>query len=308
MVFAGTPEFALPALDALADAGYSIRAVYTQPDRPAGRGQALKPSPVKERALTLGIPVEQPLSLKDPETVIKFKSWAPEVLVVVAYGLILPRAILDVPAFGCLNIHGSILPRWRGAAPIQRAVLAGDSESGVAIMRMEAGLDTGPVFLERVIAIGARETAGDLHDRLATLGAEALIEVLGALPGIQPTPQPTEGVTYAHKIAKAEARIDWAKAAVVLDREIRAFNPWPISETVWDGTQLRIWQAALDPRAADAAPGTVVAVDAESFTVATSEGRLVLERVQLAGRKAMPAADFLRAHRLVPGTRLGGQS
>lgn len=309
VVFAGTPEFAVSALDALAASPHSIRAVYTQPDRPAGRGQAVQVSAVKARAIELEIPVEQPISFKEDQAIVKFKSYAPDVLVVVAYGLILPTAVLSVPTFGCLNIHASLLPRWRGAAPIQRAIMAGDEQTGVAIMKMEAGLDTGPVYLQREVVIGREETAGALHDRLARLGAEALIDVLAVIAN-NPTPvaQPEAGVTYARKIVKSEAQIDWRKSALQLDREVRAFNPWPVSETLWDGKQLRIWAAQPQPASGlSAEPGSVVGADASGIDVATGDGVLHITRLQLAGRKPVSAAEFLNAHRIV-GARLGSHS
>ena len=234
IVFAGTPEFAVPALAALHDAGHTIVAVYTQPDRPAGRGRELATSPVKRRALELGLARRAAAHAQDRRRAgSACAALAPDVMVVVAYGLLLPQAILDIPRLGCLNIHASLLPRWRGAAPIQRAVLAGDAMTGISIMLMDAGLDTGPELLRREVAIGARETAGELHDRLAPLGAAAIVEaVAGWASGqLQPRPQPDAGMTYAAKIRKEESRIDWAQPAVVIDRQVRAFNPWPVAET-----------------------------------------------------------------------------
>ncbi len=306
IAFAGTPAFAVPALEALLRSPHSVVAVYTQPDRPAGRGRQLQASPVKECALRHGIPVEQPLTLRDGNSCDRLASYRVDLLVVVAYGLILPPAVLDTPRLGCLNIHASLLPRWRGAAPIQRALLAGDARTGVGIMRMEAGLDTGPVFIERAVDIAPRETAGSLHDKLAALGAEALMETLGGLIAgtLQARPQPEAGITYARKITKEEAVIDWSRPAADIDRQVRAFNPVPGAETAWRGQQLKIWDAEPAGPCGDAVPGTVVAADAGGIVVATGAGSLKLARLQLAGRKATTAADFLNAHRMA-GEHLG---
>jgi methionyl-tRNA formyltransferase len=300
ILFAGTPAFSVPALDALVRSRHHVVGVYTQPDRPAGRGRQLGTSPVKDFALLHRIPVEQPLTLREPSAQARLREFHADVMVVVAYGLILPPEVLATPRFGCLNIHASLLPRWRGAAPIQRALLAGDEQTGVDIMQMEAGLDTGPVLVERAIAIGPRDTAGSLHDRLALLGAEALLEALEAMVAgaIEPRAQAASGATYARKILKPEATIDWSRPAIEIDRQVRAFNPVPIAETTWKGTQLRILEAepvAIDP----GRPGTVVAADAEGIVVATGAGGLKVRRLQLAGRNAMGVADFLHAHRIV---------
>ena len=243
LIFAGTPEFAAQALQAIVVAGHDVALVLTQPDRPAGRGMTLQPSAVKKVALEHGIEVFQPLTLKDTEAQAKIAAIGAEVMVVAAYGLILPQAVLDMPRFGCINIHGSLLPRWRGAAPIQRALLAGDTKTGVCIMQMEAGLDTGPVLLRGAFAIEATDTTATLHDRLAGLGARLIVEALGKLP-LPTEPQPTEGITYAHKIEKAEALIDWTKSAAELDRHIRAFNPFPGAQAVLGGQTVKFWQAA----------------------------------------------------------------
>ncbi|HEY4442929.1 MAG TPA: methionyl-tRNA formyltransferase [Steroidobacteraceae bacterium] len=309
--FAGTPEFAVPALGVLAQA-HRICAVFTQPDRPAGRGQSLHASPVKTLATLLGLPVHQPPSFKSPETLEFLRSLELDALVVVAYGLILPPAALQCPKLGCINIHASLLPRWRGAAPIQRAVLAGDSKTGVTIMRMDAGLDTGPMLAAREIDIGADDTAKTLHDRLARLGAELIGETLGALRQgrVSELPQPSEGVTYAEKISKAEALIDWRQDALQISRRVRAFNPWPIAETRLDGTQLRIWDAqTLDSRAAPAnpaftaaaptgEPGSVLSATHAGIDVACGRGVLRILRLQLAGRKPLVPVEFLKAQRL----------
>jgi methionyl-tRNA formyltransferase len=308
IVFAGTPEFAVPPLDALHGAGHELAAVYTQPDRPAGRGQALTASPVKRRALELGLTVEQPVSFKSPEALDRLRAFGADLMVVVAYGLILPQAVLDAPRLGCWNIHASLLPRWRGAAPIQRAILAGDASTGITIMQMEAGLDTGPMLLVRETPIGPREHGGALHDRLSVLGAEAIVAAINEWQagGLSPRPQPAEGATYAAKIRKEEARIDWTQPAVAIDAHVRAFNPWPVAETTWDGKQLRIWQAEPEPAAAQigAVPGTVLESAGGRIVVATGTGALRLCQVQVAGRRAMSAAEFLNANTLA-GARLG---
>jgi len=310
IVFAGTPEFSVPALQALHDAGHSIVAVYTQPDRPAGRGREVASSAVKQRALALGVPVEQPPTLKSPDAQQRLAAYAPDLMAVVAYGLILPQAVLDIPRLGCLNIHGSLLPRWRGAAPIQRAVLAGDERTGISIMLMDAGLDTGPELLRRELTIGPHETGGELHDRLAPLGAQAIVEaVQGWAAGtLRAMPQPAAGATYAVKIRKDEARIDWTRTADEIDRQVRAFNPWPVAETRLGGEQVRIWEAcpvtaenAAEPHAA---PGTVLRAPAGRLVVATGGGLLELLTVQFPGRKPLKARDILNS-RPLGGERFG---
>ena len=300
LAFAGTPAFAVPALEALLAAGHCVAAAYTQPDRPAGRGQRLHISPVKECAQRHGITVKQPATLRAAAAVQELAALRVDAMIVVAYGLILPKEILDSPRWGCLNIHGSLLPRWRGAAPIQRAIMAGDTQTGVSIMRMDEGLDTGPVLSEVATSIGSRETAAELHDRLAMLGARALVDALPCYVAgeLQPRRQATEGVTYAAKLRKDEARIDWRRGTRELDALIRAFNPWPVAETQWRQQQLRIWQATPTTNPACAAPGAIVSATPSGIVVATGDGALNLQRVQLAGRKAMSAADFVNAHRL----------
>lgn len=306
IVFAGTPEFAVPALETLLAGPHRVVAVYTQPDRPAGRGRQIAASPVKACAVAANVAIEQPLNFKDAQTVERLAAYRPDLLVVVAYGLILPRAVLDVPRLGCLNIHASLLPRWRGAAPIQRAILAGDSETGVDIMRMEAGLDTGPILLEARTPIAVRDTGASLHDRLARLGAELLPPAITGLASgqIQARPQPEAGVTYAHKVQKEEARLDWRKSALELERQIRAFNAWPIADTLLDGEQLRVWEADLLATPAAALPGTILNTSVAGIDVATGAGVLRLTRVQAAGRKAVTGAEFVRA-RPVLGKVLG---
>jgi methionyl-tRNA formyltransferase len=303
IVFAGTPVFSVPALDALHEAGHDIVAVYTQPDRPAGRGRELKGSPVKQRAISLGIPVEQPTSLKAAEAQERLGATAPDLMVVVAYGLILPQAVLDLPRLGCLNIHASLLPRWRGAAPIQRAVLAGDTRSGISIMVMDAGLDTGPELLRREVDIGPRDTGGDLHDRLAPVGAQAILAaVAGWMSGqLHPRPQDEAGATYAAKIRKDEARIDWSLPALEIDRQVRAFNPWPVAETRLGAEQVRVWQAQpvdLGAGSAPGAPGAVVPGPANRLFVATGAGVLELLTLQFPGRKPLPAYEILKSRPL----------
>lgn len=298
IAFAGTPEFALAALEALAGTAHCVCGVWTQPDRPAGRGRGLTASPVKRRALELGLPVHQPASLKQATAQQHIKDAAPDVMVVVAYGLILPPAVLALPRLGCLNIHASLLPRWRGAAPIQRAILAGDRETGVSIMQMDAGLDTGDVLLERATPIGADENAGALHDRLAKLGAHALLEVLARLPDLKRVPQKSTGATYAGKLTKEEARLDWSRSAVELGRAVRAYNPWPVAHTLCQGKPLRVWRVAVGGSATGAVPGTVLEAGRHGIDVATGDGVLRLLEVQPAGGKVIAAADFANGRRL----------
>ncbi|QDX82142.1 methionyl-tRNA formyltransferase [Denitratisoma sp. DHT3] len=301
VVFAGTPEFAAWALEAIIAAGFEVSLVLTQPDRPAGRGQKLQASAVKQTALAHGLPVYQPERLKDAASHAPIRAAAGDVMVVAAYGLILPQAVLDIPARGCINIHASLLPRWRGAAPIQRAIEAGDAETGVAIMQMEAGLDTGPVLLTESLPIDAADTAASLHDKLAAQGARLIVEALRRLPTLTPVPQPEAGVTYAHKIEKAEGRLDWTRSAVELGRRIRAFNPFPGAVAQYGDTPIKIWNAV--PAAGAAAPGTILQADAASLIVACGEGALALTELQKPGGKRLTAADFLRSFPLRAGDR-----
>jgi methionyl-tRNA formyltransferase len=303
LAFAGTPPFAARALTALHAAGHEISLVLTQPDRPAGRGLRPKPSAVAELASALGLTIAKPESLKSPEAHALIGETAPEVMVVAAYGLILPKSVLAIPSKGCLNIHASLLPRWRGAAPIQRAILAGDAETGVAIMRMEPGLDTGPVLLERRLPILPTDTAGTLTEKLADEGGHAIVEALRRLDVLVPRPQPVEGVTYAAKIDKSEAAIDWRLDATQLDRRIRAFNPFPGAETSVDGEPLKIWEA--QPVEATGVPGTVVALDGGRPVVACGRGGLVLTIMQRPGSRRMESSEFLKGRPLPAGTRLG---
>ena len=299
IIFAGTPEFAVPSLRAAARHN-EVVAVCTQPDRPAGRGRGLQPSPVKLEAVRRGIPVLQPENFRSSVSKDALRALQPDLMVVVAYGLLLPRSVLAIPQYGCWNVHASLLPRWRGAAPIQRAIEAGDAETGVCLMQMEAGLDTGPVLLEQRTPIGPGETGGRLHDRLAELGAQTLADGLGLLRvGLRPAakPQPEAGATYARKLDKGEARLDWTQPAIVLERKVRAFNPWPMAEAVLGGERLRIHGAVAIEAAHAAAPGSVLAAGRDGIDVACGEGALRIRVLQREGGKAITAADYLNARR-----------
>jgi len=305
IVFAGTPEFAVASLRAAAR-HQEVVGVYTQPDRPAGRGRGLMPSPVKLEAIARGIPVFQPESLKGEQAQQQLRDLQPDLMVVVAYGLILPKAVLAIPTYGCWNVHASLLPRWRGAAPIQRAIQAGDADTGVCLMQMEAGLDTGPVLLRQHTPIQAGELGGSLHDRLAELGAQVLSDGLGLLrAGLKPIaqPQPEQGVTYAHKLDKAEARLDWSQDAQLLERTVRAFNPWPIAEAQLAGERVRIHGAVALADNQGKAPGTLLAAGRDGIDIACGQGALRLRVLQREGGKAITAADYLNARRdLAVGT------
>jgi len=312
VAFAGTPEFALPALAALL-AQHSVVGVLTQPDRPRGRGQKLAASPVKLAALASQLPLAQPQTLSGDAARAQLLAWQAQILVVVAYGLILPREVLALPPLGCINIHASLLPRWRGAAPIQRAILAGDTETGVTIMQMDKGLDTGPVLLQRRLAISASHTSGSLHQALSTLGAAALLTALEGLAAgtLRANPQPLEGVTYAPKIGKAEARIDWSRDALEIERQIRAFNPWPVAETALDGETLRILEAQAEPAEIQPLkddksdyPGAIIAVHDDFMRVRCGRGCLRVTQVQRPGRRPVAVRDYSHSVALT-GRRLG---
>jgi methionyl-tRNA formyltransferase len=311
VIFAGTPDFSVPPLQALIDSEHQVIAVYTQPDRPAGRGRKLTPSPVKQLALEHDIPVYQPASLKDEQTRQQLADLGADLMVVVAYGLLLPEAVLRAPRLGCINIHASLLPRWRGAAPIQRAILAGDAETGITIMQMDVGLDTGDMLHRKTCAISDQDTGSSLHDRLSLMGAEALMEVLPSIidGSLQPQPQDDDQATYAAKLNKAESQLDWTQPAQQLARQVRGFNAWPVAQTTLaDGAKsqvLRVWHAAAENEQADAAPGTVIRCDRQGIFVATGEGVLRLDRIQLPGKRPMDVAEFVNAHDL--GGRVLGQ-
>ena len=303
ILFAGTPPFAAAALEALADAGHDIPLVLTQPDRPAGRGMKLTSSAVKQAALARGLPVYQPASLKTHEAQAELRAADADVMVVAAYGLILPQAVLDLPRFGCLNIHASLLPRWRGAAPIQRAILAGDHETGITIMQMDAGLDTGAMLAKTVVLILDVDTAASLHDTLAAAGARAIVEALEHYSTLVPQAQDDSRATYAAKLSKEEARLDWNQPADVLARAVRAYNPAPGAWTLLDGAPLKIWAAQAVAGAGN--PGEVLRAEAEQLVVACGDGALALQEIQPAGSKRMSAAAFLAGRPLPPGTHFG---
>ncbi|MBO1924743.1 methionyl-tRNA formyltransferase [Thiomicrorhabdus sp. 6S3-12] len=308
VIFAGTPDFSVAPLLALLDSEHQVIAVYTQPDRPAGRGRKLTASPVKELALQHDIPVYQPLTLKDPDAQAEVAALNADIMIVVAYGLILPQAVLEMPKYGCLNIHASLLPRWRGAAPIQRAIQAGDEKTGVTIMQMDVGLDTGDMLYKTETAIQPEDSAQSLHDRLMTMGAEALITTLNDLHNLQNKAQKQDEshVTYAEKLSKAEAQIDWSQDATSLQRLIQAFNPWPVAFCDFEGKPLRIWQARLaqehelshETFDKSASAGTVQLVNKEGIWIQTGNGILCLQTIQAAGKKAMPAYDFAQSRQL----------
>ncbi len=302
IVFMGSPDFAVPCLTALVDAGHDIAAVYSQPPRPAGRGGKMKNTPVHEAALAVGLTVLTPLSFKSSEEIDRFADFSADLAVVVAYGLILPQAVLDAPRLGCINVHASLLPRWRGAAPIQRAIQAGDAESGVTIMQMEAGLDTGPMLAKAAVAITSETTGASLHDALSALGADLLMKTLPAIAdgSAVAEPQDDRAATYASKLDKSEARIDWTRSAGELDRTIRAFSPWPGSSFSHDGEVIKV--LAAEPTEGNGAPGTVLD---DRLTVACGTGALRLTRLQRPGKKPMAASDFLRGLPLPAGTIFG---
>ena len=303
IVFAGTPEFAAVSLRALLERRTQVVGVFTQPDRPAGRGRKLAASPTKLLAAAAGLAIFQPTTLRDPTAVEQLAALRPDLLVVVAYGLLLPPPVLALPPLGCVNVHASLLPRWRGAAPIQRAILAGDRETGICLMRMDEGLDSGPVLARASVLIGARESAAELHDRLAELGTGLLLD---SLPGIESgslvaQAQPESGITYAHRLHKDEARIDWSLPAEQVDRQVRAFNPWPVAFTVLGGHRLRIWRSRPLSDRASAAPGTVVVAEGDRLEVACGSGRLALASLQMPGGRVLTAREVINAGRLAVG-------
>ncbi|HKB58939.1 MAG TPA: methionyl-tRNA formyltransferase [Gallionellaceae bacterium] len=304
IIFAGTPHFAAAALQALLARKFDIVAVLTQPDRPAGRGMKLQPSPVKQLAQQHGLPVLQPPTLKDAAIQAELAAYGADVMVVAAYGLILPRAALGLPRHGCLNIHASLLPRWRGAAPVQRAILAGDAETGITIMQMDEGLDTGDMLLKKAVAIGPGDTAQTLLDRLSITGGEAIVEALDLLADgkLRPTPQDNAQATYAAKLNKAEAQIDWTQDAQQIARAVRAYNPFPAAATHIGGVPVKIWQARVVP-GANGTPGVIVSANEDGIVVACGEGALSLEVLQRSNAKAMPAAQFIRGFAVAPGDR-----
>ena len=300
LIFAGTPEFAAVALRAIINAGHEVVLVLTQPDRPSGRGMKLRYSAVKEVALAAGIEVFQPQTLREHDAQERLRSFAADAMIVAAYGLILPQAVLDMPRWGCLNIHASLLPRWRGAAPIHRAILAGDDTTGVCIMQMEAGLDTGPVLLAESLPIVSDDTTGALHDKLAELGAQMIVKALHQLP-LKPNPQPGTDACYAVKIEKSEAALDWRLPAAQLDRKIRAFNPFPGAFADLDGFAIKIWRA--DQMTICGTPGQIVSIDTDGIVVACGEGSLRLTELQKPGGKRLPVAQFLAGNPIAEGSR-----
>ncbi len=306
LIFAGTPQFAVPALEALRRAGHRIRAVYTQPDRPAGRGRKLAASAVKQCAQAHGLEIRQPDRITGEEK--RLRADTPEAMIVIAYGLLLLPTILAIPRLGCINVHASLLPRWRGAAPIARAIEAGDYETGVSIMQMEAGLDTGPVLAQARTPILETDTAQTLHDRLARLGAATLVATLERLGRGEITAQPQDAsrASYAKKLRKEESVLDWSRPAAVLHRQIRGFNPWPVASTVWRGKTLRLWEVGpLVARGSAGVPGTIVQADTTGIRVQTGDGILTVTRLQAEGGKILAAGDFLNGHKLAAGDRLG---
>jgi len=307
IIFAGTPEFAKIQLEALLETTHEIVAVYTQPDKPAGRGQHLHMSPVKELARQHQLPIEQPLSLKTEDAQKTLANYQADVMVVAAYGLILPEAVLKLPRYGCINVHASLLPRWRGASPIQQAILAGDKETGITLMRMDKGLDTGNILATGRLEISDKETSQTLHDRLAIQGAKMLYHILEEIVELPGEKQPEEGVTYAPKIAKEASVIDWQKSAIEIDRQIRAYHPWPVAQTIIDGHMIRIHEAMIFANTNALFAGTIIASTPAGILVQTGEGILSITKAQLPGKKAMPISEILKGHATLfaAGKRLG---
>ncbi len=309
IIFAGTPDFAASSLAAVLNSEHEVVAVYTQPDRPAGRGRKLRPSPVKSLALEHNLPVYQPLSLKGEAEQQELAALNADLMIVVAYGLILPQAVLDAPRLGCINVHASLLPRWRGAAPIHRALLAGDEVTGITIMQMDAGLDTGDMLTKSECAILAQDTSGSLHDRLAEQGAQTLVSTLAPLAAGELTPEVQDDAlaTYAHKLEKQEGQIDWHQPAAEIARRIRGFNPWPVCFSNLGGENVRIWSGQADDQTTNAVPGTIVSADAKGIRVAAGTGSVLLTELQLPGGRPQSARDLLNAHsaRLAPGVTFG---
>ena len=299
IIFMGTPDFSVPVLEALVDAGHDVVAVYSQPPRPAGRGKKDRPSPVQSKAEALGLTVRYPVSVRTDEALAEFQALNADIAVVVAYGLILPQSILDAPKKGCLNIHASLLPRWRGAAPIHRAIMAGDGETGVCIMQMEAGLDTGPVLSRHTVSIGESKTTQQLHDRLSDIGATAIVDALAQLDQLDAQPQPDDGVTYAAKIEKSEAAIDWSKPAIEVDRLVRGLSPFPGAWFEMNGTRVKVLGSTLVEHS-----GTAGCVLDDKLTVACGEGAIRLTKLQRAGKSAQDAEQFLNGWPLPAGTQL----
>jgi methionyl-tRNA formyltransferase len=307
IIFAGTPEFAANTLEALLGTEHEICAVYTQPDRPAGRGRKITASPVKQLAAKHHIPVQQPVNFKAEEATQILADYQADLMIVVAYGLLLPQKVLDTPKLGCINIHASLLPRWRGAAPIQRAILAGDKQTGVCIMQMEAGLDTGPVLAQAACPINDSDTAQILHDRLALLGAKTLLETLPNIIQLQQQAKTQDGALscYADKLQKQEANIDWQQTARQINQQIHAFNPWPVAQTTWQEKVFKIWSATVIETKHSSVAGEVIAVSRDGIDIATGEGVLRATQIQIPGKRAMSVSDFINANTVAIGTRLG---
>ncbi|MDO4633410.1 MAG: methionyl-tRNA formyltransferase [Eubacteriales bacterium] len=312
VVFMGTPDFAVGTLEALLNSEHEVAAVFTQPDKPKGRGHAMQFTPVKETAVAAGVPVYQPLKVRETEVIEQVRTLAPEVIVVVAFGQIIPQSILDIPKYGCVNVHASLLPKYRGAAPIQWAVIDGEERSGVTTMQMDAGLDTGDMLLKREVVLAENETGGSLFDKLSMVGAELLLETLTALEKgeVQPQKQPAESPTpYAAMLNKKMGEIDWQRSAVEIERLIRGLNPWPSAYTRLDGKTLKIWEASvMETGEENAVPGTVVSLENGQIVISTGEGRLAVRELQLEGKKRMAADAFLRGYKLQTGTVLSGKA